>query len=95
MLERVDGRRGDGGLVEHAQVPDVEVHRPQRQRHDGMGEVAQRAQAGVAQDRREQRPGEAEHEQQRAEVGDQQVLDHVRPEELLGQRASGETSDAR
>ena len=36
-----------------------------------------------AQQRREHGAGEAEHEQQRAEVGDQEVLGHVRGEQLL------------
>ena len=40
----------------------------------------------VAQQRRQQRPGEAEHEQQRGDVADQQVLGHVGHEQLVGER---------
>ena len=37
-----------------------------------------------AQDRGEQRAGEPEHERERREVGEQQVLGHVRDEQVVG-----------
>ena len=48
------------------------------------------AQPGQAQHRRQDRPGEAEDEQERADVAEQEVLGHVRPEELVGQAAEGD-----
>ena len=58
-----------------------------------MDEDAQRAHPGEPQHRRDQRAGEAEHEQQRREVADHQVLDHVRPEDLV--RGPGDRRDER
>ena len=65
------------------------------ERRHGMSEHAQRAQQRRAQDRCQQRAGQAEHEQQRADVGDQQVLGHVREEQLVGQRTPAATSARR
>ena len=67
-------------------MPQVEVERPQRERDERVGEDAQAVEEADAQDGRQQRAGEAEHEQQRPEVADEQVLDHVHPEQLVGQR---------
>ena len=59
-----------------------------------MGEDAQAVEEADPQHRREHGPGEPEDEQQRPEVADEQVLDHVGPEELVGQRAQrGEGDD--
>ncbi len=67
------------GVVERRQVPDDERGGPERQ-------CEQRA-------REPKRPGEAEHDQERAEVADQEVLEHVgqkRPVEGSGVRADDE-----
>ena len=55
-----------------------------------MRERREVAQARQAQHGRQHRAGEAEHEQQRADVAQQQVLGHVRPEELVGQAPEGD-----
>ena len=73
-------------LVEHRQVPDVEVDRPGRERHQRVGEHAELADVPPAQERREQRAGEAEHDQQRRDVADHEVLGHVRHQQLIGER---------
>ena len=86
MLQRVDGVVAQRGLVEHRQVPDVEVERPGHDRHDGMGEHAQAPGDRIAQHRGQQRAGQAQHDQQRGDVADQQVLDHVGDEQLVGER---------
>ena len=52
--------------------------------------MRQRAQAVEQldfEDRRDQRPGEAEHDQQRGDVAEQQVLDHVHVQQVLAGRA--------
>ena len=66
-------------------MPDVEVDGPQRQRDQRVGEELQPVDGPDAQDRREDRPGEAEDEQQRGDVAEQQVLAHVGDEQLLGE----------
>ena len=70
-------------LVEDRQVPDVQVDRPQREGDQRMGEHAQAIEEADAQDRRDQRAGEAEHDQQRRDVAEQQVLDHVHVQQFL------------
>ena len=72
-------------LVEAGRVPDVEVDGPQRQRDQWVGEELQPVDGPDAQDRREDRPGEPEDEQQRGDVAEQQVLAHVGDEQLLGE----------
>ena len=52
-----------------------------------MGEHAKTIEQADAQDRGQQRAGEAEHEQQRGYVAEQQVLDHVRVQQLLARLA--------
>ena len=64
-------------------MPDVEVDRPERQRDERVGEVAQPAEPADRQQRLQQRPGQAEDDQQRAEVAHQQVLGHVGEDQLV------------
>ena len=89
MLEHVDPVVAQRRLVERGRVPGVEVERPQHQRDDGVREDAQAVDHGVAQQRREHRPGEAEHEQEPRDVTDQQMLGHVGQEQLVGEVADG------
>ena len=65
-------------------MPDVEVDRPHRQRDGRVGEHAQAVERTDAQHRRQQRAGEAQHDQQRPDVGHQQVLGHVGRQQLAG-----------
>ena len=81
MLEGVDGAVVDRGLVEPRNVPDVEVDRPERQRDQWVRED-QVAKTHAAL-KRQQRTGEAEHECERREVAEDDVLEHVNPEQLL------------
>jgi hypothetical protein len=48
-----------------------------------MCEVAKPAEPATREERLEQRAGQAEHDQERADVGDQQVLRHVPEQQLL------------
>ena len=73
----------DRALVERREVPDVEVRRPGRERDDRVARRPAASAARARQQRLQQRAGQAEHDQQRAEVGQQQVLEHVREEQLL------------
>ena len=83
MLERVHARVAQRRLVEDGQVPDVQVDRPQREGDQRVREHAQAVEEPDAQDRRDQRPGQAEHDQQRGDVAEQQVLDHVHVQQVL------------
>ena len=87
MLERVDRRMAQRCLIERGQVPDIQVDGPQREGERRMRERAQAIEEGDAQDRGEQRAGQAEHDQERGDVAQQQVLDHVRIEQFLARRA--------
>ena len=69
--------------IEGGDVPDVEVGRPKRQGDERMGEVAKPAEPPVREQRLKQRARQAEHDQQRADVRDQQVLRHVAEQQLL------------
>ena len=77
MLERVDSRVMQRGLVEHGRVPGEQVDRPDWKRDERMREHTQPVDPVHAQDRCDQRPAQTQHDQQRADVGHQQVLDHV------------------
>ena len=48
-----------------------------------MGKHAQPVEERDLQDRLEHRAGQTEHDQERAEVGEQEMLDHVHEEQLL------------
>ena len=83
MLERVDDVVVQRRLVEVRQMPDVEVERPERQRDQRMAEDAQPADVGQRQHGPQDRPGQPRHDQQRRQVADDDVLDHVHEQELL------------
>ena len=86
MLERVDAGVAERRLVERRHVPHVQVDRPQWEGDRGMGERAQAVEEADFEDRREQWTGQAEHDQQRRDVAEQQVLDHVHLQQLLAGR---------
>ena len=96
VLERVDGLVLERRLVQRRDVPERRGSTAHSANAgDRVGERAQPARAADAQDRREHRAGEAEHEQQRGEVAEQQVLGHVRDEALVAQVPErGEAGDA-
>ncbi len=71
MCWSADGVIADRALVERREVPDVEVRRPQHERDDRVAEDPQPRDR--PQERREHRTRQPEHDQQRAEVRDQQV----------------------
>ena len=64
-------------------MPDVQVHRPQRQRDERMGEVSKPPEPPAREQRLEKRTGEPQDDEERADVADQQVLRHVAEEKLL------------
>ena len=70
-------------LVEERQVPEIEVHGPQRPRDHGMREHAERVNPVVGEQRTEQRPRQPGDDRQRRELAEQHVLRHVHEEELL------------
>ena len=79
MLQGVQRLVAHGRLVQ-AMVPGEQVERPQRQRAGPGGPARAGAVEGLAGAApAPARAGQAEHEQQRADVGDQQVLGHVEP----------------
>ena len=80
----VHGRRPVGGVIERRRVPEEDVDRPQRQRHRRVGEDPQPVEEPDREDRLQQRPGQAEHQQQRGDVAEQQVLAHVGDHQVLG-----------
>ena len=83
MLEGVDGVVPERGLVEVRQVPEVEVHRPQRPGHERVGEHAQPVNPLVGEQRTKQRARQPGDDGQRRELPEQHVLRHVHEEELL------------
>ena len=85
VLERVDGVVAQRRLIQRGQMPDVEVDRPARDRDHRVREYAQPSDRLDPQQRREQWSREPEDDQQRREIADQQVLDHVGHEQLVGE----------
>ena len=93
MLEVVQPLVPEREVVEIRDVPDREVRRPEAERDARPQERPEHgADARVAGERREnrrgkeedeQRPAERRHHQGRAEIADQDVLCHVRREELV------------
>ena len=83
MLQRVHDLVSERGFPEEREVPDDEVHRPERQRDERMGEEAERPDRAHGEDRAEQRAGEPGDDAERPEIAEQQVLDHVEREGLL------------
>ena len=63
VLELMQPHVVEGGVIERRQVPDDEAGHPERQREERPDDPA--------------RPGEAEHDEERADVANDQVLDHV------------------
>jgi hypothetical protein len=87
VLERVHRVVADSRLVEERQVPDIEVHSPDRQRDDRIREEAQRVHERERRPQdRSREPGE---ERERRKVAEQHVLQHVEAEELLADRVNG------
>ena len=73
----------DGCLVEERQVPEIEIRRPDRQRHDRVREHAQALDGPEREQRPQHRPREPGEQAERCEVADHDVLEHVEAEELL------------
>ena len=84
MLERVHGVVAHGRLVEERQMPDVEVHRPERQGDQRIGEEAQAVQEGER--RPQDRACQPREQRERREISEQDVLQHVEAEELFAER---------
>ena len=85
MLEGVQRRAGEDAVIEGREMPEDQVGGPQRERQPRQRRRAQPAQATDGQQRLEHRACEAEHQQQSREVADHQVLDHVRPDQVVCQ----------
>jgi hypothetical protein len=83
VLERMQRLARQRPLVQGGNVPDVEVGEPQRQRDQWVEQVAQPPQPAQREQRLEQRAGEAEHDQERRQVAEHEVLRHVRDQQLL------------
>ena len=83
MLHRVHAGVAQRGLVEHGQVPPVEVDQPQRECDQWMGEGAQAVEQADPEHGDEQRAGEPQHDQQCRDVAEQEVLDHVHEQQVL------------
>ena len=72
--------------VHERQMPDVEVDRPHADCRHGVREEAKPVDHLDVEDRLHHRPIHAEHEQQRGEVADEEVLRHVGGEHLVRPR---------
>ena len=83
MLEGVDRLVPERGLPEVRQVPEKEVHRPDGQRDERVGEEAQGSNRPHGQNRTQKRAGQPGDDAERPEVAEQEVLDHVERERLL------------
>ena len=79
MERAVLGRR----LIQHRDVPDVEIDGPERQREQRVRQVSYPPEPAVGEQRLKERPGQAEDDQQGAQIAHQQVLDHVDEDELV------------
>ena len=66
MLERVHAVMPDSRLVQEREMPDVEVHRPERQGDERIGEEAQAIE--VRERRPQDRPRQPCEERERREV---------------------------
>jgi hypothetical protein len=90
VLDPVQQRRVEGGrLVQRRDVPDVEDPRPEDERDHRVGQGADPAQPADREHRLQDRAGQPQDEQQRGDVDDQQVLDHVAGDQLLGELLEG------
>ena len=84
MFERVHRVVAHGCVVEVREMPHVQVHRPQRQRDQRIGEEAQVVEESER--RPQDRPGQAREKCKWREISQQDVLQHVKAEELLAER---------
>ncbi len=91
MLERVQERVAQGGVVERRDVPDPDRGRVEHDREHGVGEEADRALDAVdaARGRAQEDAGQAEDAEDRGEVEQHDVLRHVHEEELVAQAVHG------
>ena len=83
MLKRMHPRVFKRPLVEDRQVPSIEVDRPKRKGDQRAGKHPQTIKKPNLEDRRNQRPSEPKHDQQRRNVAKQQMLDHVHEQQFL------------
>ena len=95
VLEVVQLRMAERGVVERGDVPDREVQRPERERRPPAASATceERADAAAPRERPEhrapaagrttQRPAHRDDEQRRRDVADQHVLRHVRREQAV------------
>ena len=83
VLERVHGAVAERRLVHERQVPEIEVERPDRQRNERVGQIAEPLCGLVGEHRPEHRPGQAGDEAERRQVAEDHVLAHVNEEEIL------------
>ena len=86
MLEGMDARVVQRRLVHERDVPEHKVVSPERQGHRRMGQKAEAVDPVEAQQRLKHRPRQPDHEAERREIADQDVLEHVHEEELGGER---------
>ena len=82
MLEGVKPLVRDRAVVERRYVPEIEVQDPERQRDHRQGEEAKAVECLQRHDRLEHGAGEPQDDQERRDVRDQEMLDHVRKDEL-------------
>jgi hypothetical protein len=78
VLDRVDTLVGERRLVERRDVPEPEIGRPEEEDCNRSSACPKRSEAPGARS-----SDEAEGEEQRSQVGDRHVLEHVRREETL------------
>ena len=83
VLDRMERARLDGAFVEHREVPEHEIRRPDGKRDERVREHAEAHDARQGEDGAEDRAGEAGEEAQRREVAEDEVLGHVEREQLL------------
>ena len=76
----------DRQLVEERQVPDVHIDGPQQERDHRTRHSSQRAGDADVQKRLEHRPCEPEYDQQRGNIPDDDVLNHVSDQDLIAER---------
>ena len=87
----VHGRVLERGVVERGDVPDPHHRDVEDDREGGVGERAEACARGAdaARHRAQEHAREAEQEEDRREVEQQQVLDHVHDEDLLAEAVDG------
>ena len=83
VLERVNAAVMQRRLVEDRQVPEVEVDRPDRERHERVGEEAEPVDRLQREHGPEHGPRQPGDEAERRQVAEDHVLAHVDEEEVL------------